>query len=115
MSLIATGAMRRKGKKMTKPKMVFNIEEENHVYCHGCQQLGDQPVKMHRSLPSFTRSIRIELVDDDGEQETFGVLCSDCLYDAYHSEEDITVLLDGKPWKPTKDFGMFIRNTDIKA
>jgi hypothetical protein len=100
---------------MTEPKMIFNIEENSNDYCHRCQQLGDQPVKMHRSLPSYTRWVRCNIIDDDGEQEKFSVLCTDCLYEAYHSKEDVTVLLGGDPWKPSKGGnGMFIRNTDIK-
>jgi|TARA_R100001163_G_C5014638_1_gene159411 hypothetical protein len=100
---------------MAEQKMVFNIEESSHDYCHRCQQLGDQPVKMHRSLPSYTRWVRCNIIDGDGEQEKFAVFCSDCLYEAYHSSEEITILTDGKPWKPSDGSnGIFIRNTDIK-
>jgi hypothetical protein len=43
------------------------------------------------------------------------VFCSDCLYESYHSSEEITILTDGKPWKPSDGSnGIFIRNTDIK-
>lgn len=99
-----------------KPKMVFHIEEDHHDYCAMCQNLGEAQfgVKMHRSLPTHTRWVRMNITENGETDERFGVLCSDCLYDAHHSEnEDITVLKDGEPWKPNRDKTLFIRNTEI--
>jgi len=94
-------------------KLDFHLEERHEEYCQKCQQLGpaEYGVKMHRGMPTDTRWVRAEIKDSEPK---FVVLCGDCIYDAYHSEEVGEVLENGKPWVPSKSGMMFIRNSKIK-
>tara|TARA_Y100001937_G_scaffold30774_2_gene44174 strand:- start:5119 stop:5430 length:312 start_codon:yes stop_codon:yes gene_type:complete len=96
-----------------KKHLVFHVEESHEDYCHMCQQLGEPQfgVKMHRSLPTDTRWVRMVMNDDAPK---FSVLCGDCIYEAHHSDGVDQVMENGKPWLPSKSGMMFIRTSKIE-
>jgi len=78
--------------------MTFNIMHELDDYCWRCQQLGEPQygVKMHRSLP--TQTWKVEGTDSespDPEEVKWGILCSDCLYEADKREDCEVFEADG--------------------
>ena len=98
---------------MEKPKLVFNLEERHEEYCGMCQQLGPAKygVKQHRGAPTDTRWVRAVMGDDEPK---YVVLCADCIYGAYHSDQVDEVLENGKPWVPSKSGMFFLRTSKIE-
>ena len=80
---------------MKNTDLTFEIEEPVLDYCYSCQPLGPSKtgVKVHRSIPLDTRSVKGHIPN---EEPKFLVMCADCL--ARAMDGGVNVVLDGKPW-----------------
>ena len=91
--------------------ITFHIVKPYEDYCWRCQQLGEAKygAKMHRSLP--TQTWQVDGTDSeasDPEDVKWGILCSDCLFEADKREDCEVFEPDGKPF--TAEHKLLLRN-----